>query len=68
MRNTYTMFVEEWQRLLQDLEITDEYGTFLNDDGSVRGNMDLFSRDVRTGRIVLFSPVNFFCRINTQTK
>lgn len=45
------MDVEEWTSLLITLEITNEYGSFINADGSIRGNMDVFARDVRTGRL-----------------
>ena len=45
--------LDDWIHLVNSLGITDEYGTFLDAQGRVKGNMDVFARDVRAKEIVL---------------
>ena len=40
--------LDDWVRLIDELGIVDEYGTYLN-GSQVLGNMDLFVRDMRGG-------------------
>jgi hypothetical protein len=45
--------IGDWVRLINELEIVDEYGTYIDprDGVTVLGNMDKFARDVRLGRV-----------------
>lgn len=38
---------DEWISLIHDLDIHDEYGTFISANGSIKGNMAQFAKDVR---------------------
>ena len=43
--------LDDWKHLLHELDIKNEYGTYLDPHDVVTGNMDAFARDMRRERV-----------------